>query len=378
MSLSPTISLAADLVSRPSVTPKDEGCQHLLATRLAAIGFTNEHMPFEDVDNLWSVRGDSGQVIVFAGHTDVVPTGPTEQWQNDPFSAHIESGYLHGRGAADMKGSIAAMVTATEQFVAANPDHAGRIGFLITSDEEGPALYGTKAVIDTLEARGDKIDYCIVGEPTSSTELGDTIKVGRRGSINCTLKIKGQQGHIAYPQLANNAIHLALPLLEEIRQIQWDQGNDSFPPTSLQFSNINAGTSASNVIPGKLDVVFNVRFSPEISAEQIMQRIDAVIAKHQIAVESEWKLSGDPFQTQYATLIQVTEAAIKSVTGQAPTRSTSGGTSDSRFIAPTGAEVIELGPVNKTIHQIDEKIAVDDLEQLSIVYQHILEGILVA
>ena len=375
---SPTISLAADLISRPSVTPQDHGCQKLIAARLASIGFANEHMAFEDVDNLWSVKGDDGPIIVFAGHTDVVPTGPIEQWQKDPFSADIEAGYLHGRGAADMKGSIAAMVTATERFVSSHPKHNGRIGFLITSDEEGPALYGTKAVIDTLEARGDKIDYCIVGEPTSSTQLGDTIKVGRRGSINCTLRIIGEQGHIAYPHMADNAIHLALPLLDEIRQMQWDKGNDQFLPTSLQFSNLNAGTGVTNVIPGTLEVQFNLRFSPEITAEEIMQRIDMVVAKHDISVEADWKLSGKPFQTQYATLVKVTESAVKNVTGCTPELSTSGGTSDGRFIAPTGAEVIELGPINKTIHQVDEKISVDDLNQLSVIYEQILENLLLS
>jgi succinyl-diaminopimelate desuccinylase len=362
---SPTIELAADLISRPSVTPKDEGCQQLLATRLAAAGFTNEHMPFSDVDNLWSVRGNEGPIIVFAGHTDVVPTGPESQWQSDPFGAHVEGGFLHGRGAADMKGSIAAMVIAIENFIAEHPGHTGRIGFLITSDEEGPAVHGTKAVIDALEARNDKIDYCIVGEPTSTALLGDTIKVGRRGSMNCVMKVIGKQGH-----------HLAMPLLEEIRQIKWDAGNAQFPPTSLQFSNINAGTGVTNVIPGEAIVTFNLRFSPEITDKQIIERIEAVIAKHNLVVELDWRLSGHPFQTQYANLIKATENGIEKITGRRPDLSTSGGTSDGRFIAPTGAEVIELGPVNKTIHQIDEKISVDDLDELALVYQQILEEIL--
>ncbi len=376
MSISPTIELAADLISRPSVTPKDEGCQQLLAQRLAKFGFRNEHMAFEDVGNLWSVRGETGPLFVFAGHTDVVPTGPESQWQNSPFSAHVDNGYLHGRGAADMKGSIAAMIIATEEFVASHPDHHGKIGFLITSDEEGPAVHGTKAVIDALIGRGEKIDYCIVGEPTSSTQLGDTIKVGRRGSINCVMKVIGEQGHIAYPHMASNAIHLALPLLENIRNIEWDQGNDQFPPTSLQFSNINAGTGASNVIPGIAEMNFNLRFSPEITDTEIRERIEAVVTKHKVQAELNWSLSGQPFQTQYAKLIQATEAAITEITGRETKMSTSGGTSDGRFISPTGAEVIELGPVNKTIHQIDEKISTADLEQLTLVYLQILKEML--
>lgn len=380
MPYSDTIELARALIQRPSVTPDDQGCQQLLAERLNAIGFDCESMRIEDVDNLWAIRTPAGAenkpLFVFAGHTDVVPTGPEAQWRFPPFAAEIADEMLHGRGAADMKGSIAAMVTAVERFIAEHPDHAGRIGFLITSDEEGPALNGTKAVMDTLTARGEKIDFCLVGEPSSTEKLGDVIKVGRRGSLSGTLRILGKQGHIAYPHLADNAIHSALPLLNALTQIEWDQGNDQFPPTSLQISNIHAGTGANNVIPGNVEVLFNLRFSPEISAENIQARVDQIIASHSVKTELEWHLSGLPFQTRGGSLVSAIENAVKKICGYRPERSTSGGTSDGRFIAPTGCQVVELGPSNATIHQIDECVSTQALDDLSLIYEELLLSLL--
>ncbi len=376
MTISATNQLAIELIRCPSVTPLDEGCQELIKARLAPLGFAADDLHQADVKNLWATRGDNGPIIVFAGHTDVVPTGPVEQWQHPPFAGHTQDGYLHGRGAADMKGSIAAMVTATERFITKHPNHSGRIGYLITSDEEGPALHGTKAVMEKLAQRDETIDYCIVGEPTSSNSLGDTIKVGRRGSINCVLTIIGQQGHIAYPQLADNAIHRALAVLEEIKNTEWDAGNKQFPPTNLQFSNVHAGTGVTNVIPGALAATFNLRFSPEITDTQIRERVEAIVAKHKVQAKFEWTLSGQPFQTQYADLVQAVEKAIEKHTDKKPELSTSGGTSDGRFIAPSGAQVIELGPINATIHQVDEKISMADLDQLSEIYESVLENLL--
>ena len=376
MSPSETIQLAQALIQRPSVTPDDQGCQTLIADLLAPMGFQIEHLHFHEVENLWATHGNTKPLVVFAGHTDVVPTGPEEQWSHPPFSADIHGGMIHGRGSADMKGSLAAMITACRHFIDKHPNHAGSIGFLITSDEEGPARWGTREVISTLEARGDKIDYCIVGEPTSGASLADTIKVGRRGSLNGKITINGKQGHIAYPHLANNAIHLAAPLLQDLINIEWDQGNDHFPPTSFQIANLNAGTGASNVIPGHAEIEFNLRFAPETTPEVIKRRVGNCIAAHELNADIDWQLSGMPFDTHSETLIHAVVEAVEQVTGEKPELSTSGGTSDGRFIAPTGTEVIELGPLNATIHQVNECVSSKDLDQLSIIYEGILENLL--
>lgn len=379
MIFSATVLLGQQLIQRPSITPDDQGCQQLLADRLSAIGFDCEHLRFEEVDNLWAVRTPpnipaDAPLFVFAGHTDVVPTGPESEWAYPPFAAEIVDDKLYGRGAADMKGSIAAMIVAVEQFVAAHARHSFRLGFLITSDEEGPAQHGTKAVMNELQTRGEHIDYCIVGEPSSTTLTGDVIKVGRRGSLGGILTVHGQQGHIAYPHLADNAIHRALPLLNELINIEWDQGNDQFPPTRFQISNIHAGTGATNVIPGSIEVHFNLRFSPEITVNEIKETIHNSIQRNEIKAEINWNLSGNPFQTRHGTLIQSVESAIHQITDRTTERSTSGGTSDGRFIAPTGTQVIELGPCNATIHQIDECVNIHDLDVLTQIYlQTLLE-----
>lgn len=374
--MSATLDLTIDLISRPSVTPDDCGCQQLLADRLSAIGFTIEHLRFGDTDNIWARKGSNGPVLAFAGHTDVVPTGPIENWSSDPFKPEIRDGLLYGRGAADMKGSIAAFVTACERFVADHPIHTGSIAFLITSDEEGPATGGTVKVIETLEARGDKIDWCIVGEPTSTDKVGDVVKNGRRGSLNGRLTINGKQGHIAYPHLANNPIHLAVPALTELCAIEWDQGNADFPPTSFQISNLNSGTGATNVIPGTAEVVFNFRYSTEVTHDQLQAGVIAILDKHGLKYDVSWELSGKPFRTASGALVDAVRVAIANVTGYQTELSTSGGTSDGRFIAPTGAQVIELGPLNATIHQVDECVSVVDLDLLSIIYQHVLVELL--
>lgn len=378
--MSDTLLLAQQLIRQASVTPEDADCQMILAQRLEKCGFNCEHLRFGEVDNLWATKGAQKPLFVFAGHTDVVPTGPEDQWRHPPFSAHIEEGVLYGRGAADMKGDIAAMVTAVERFVERHPAHRGQIGFLITSDEEGPAKDGTVKVIETLEARDIKIDYCLVGEPSSTARLGDVVKVGRRGSINAKLKVIGKQGHIAYPHLANNAIHLAAPLMNALIEIEWDQGNAQFPPTAFQISNIHAGTGVSNVIPGHTEIDFNLRFSPEISVEQIKARVDECCAELQKTVsfdyQIDWKLSGHPFQTPLAELVKATQNAIEKVCGLTPELSTSGGTSDGRFIAPTGAQVVEFGVLNASIHQLDEQVSVADLDTLSLAYEAILENLL--
>ncbi len=374
--MSDTLDLTRELIQRDSVTPEDKGCQQYLAKRLTACGFTAEHLRFDDTDNLWLRRGDSGPVFAFAGHTDVVPTGPVSDWQSNPFTPVVRDGHLYGRGAADMKGSIAAMVTACERFVEEHPHHKGSIAFLITSDEEGPATNGTVKVIETLEARNEKIDWCLVGEPSSTDKVGDIIKNGRRGSLNGHLTIKGKQGHIAYPHLANNPIHLLTPALTELCQIEWDQGNADFPPTSFQVSNIHAGTGVTNVIPGTVDVVFNFRYSTESTHEQLQQRVKAVLDAHQLTYDLDWTLSGKPFRTASGELLEAAQKAIHDTTGYNTTLSTSGGTSDGRFIAPTGAQVIELGPCNATIHQIDECVSVEALDTLSIIYENLLENLL--
>ena len=375
-----TLELAQQLVRRPSVTPDDAGCQLILAKRLQACGFDCEDLRFGVVDNLWATRGSRGPLIVFAGHTDVVPTGPETQWKHPPFAAEVEDGMLFGRGAADMKGSIAAMVTAVERFAQQHPQHQGRIGFLITSDEEGPAHDGTIRVIETLGERNIQINYCLIGEPSSSARLGDVIKVGRRGSINATLTITGKQGHIAYPQLANNAIHLAAPLINELINLKWDQGNEHFPPSTFQISNLSAGTGASNVVPAHADIQFNLRFSPELTVDEIKTRVEACCSRWQESMafeyHIEWALSGLPFQTYYAELVQAVETAIEQTIGLKPDLSTSGGTSDGRFIAPSGAQVVEFGPLNATIHQVNECVSVTDLDVLSATYEQILKNLL--
>jgi len=370
--MSATFELTCDLISRASVTPEDEGCQAVMIARLETIGFTIERLRFDDVDNFWARRGNQAPVFAFAGHTDVVPTGPVEQWQSDPFKPEVRDGMLYGRGAADMKGSLAAMVTACERFIAEHPDHTGSIAFLITSDEEGPSINGTVKVVEHLEARGEKIDWCLVGEPTSSDKLGDVIKNGRRGSLGCRLTVHGVQGHIAYPQLAKNPIHLFAPALTALCAIEWDRGNDYFPATSFQVSNINGGTGATNVIPGDLEVIFNFRFSTEVTEQQLRDGVEAVLDQHQLDYTINWTLSGHPFLTPPGTLVNATIAAINHVTGLDAGLSTSGGTSDGRFIAPTGSQVIELGPLNATIHKIDECVYAKDLDQLSAIYENIL------
>lgn len=372
MSLSPTLELALDLIRRPSVTPNDEGCQALMIARLQALGFVIHKLDFEEVENFWAVKGDAGPILAFAGHTDVVPTGPIEQWQQPPFEPVIKDGMLLGRGAADMKGSLAAMITACETFIQANPNHRGRIGFLITADEEGPAVNGTVKVMQWLQQRGDHIDMCIVGEPSSSKLVGDVIKNGRRGSLGAKLVVKGIQGHVAYPQLARNPIHQVAPALAALTDEVWDQGNDFFPATTFQISNINGGTGATNVIPGEVEVIFNFRFSTELTEQVLRQRSEAILDQHGLEYELQWNLSGQPFLTSAGSLVDATVAAIKAQTGLDTELSTAGGTSDGRFIAPTGTQVVELGPVNATIHKIDECINADDLDVLHKIYTDIL------
>ncbi|WP_259756612.1 succinyl-diaminopimelate desuccinylase [Pseudomonas sp. GCEP-101] len=381
MSLSPTLSLACELIRRPSVTPVDADCQQLMMQRLGACGFALEPMRIEDVDNFWALRqgrdGANGPVLCFAGHTDVVPTGPEQAWQHQPFDALIDAdGMLCGRGAADMKGSLASMIIATERFVADHPDHRGSIAYLITSDEEGPAHHGTKAVVERLKARNERLDWCIVGEPSSTTLVGDIVKNGRRGSLGATLTVRGKQGHVAYPHLAKNPIHLAAPALAELAAEHWDNGNDYFPPTSFQISNINGGTGATNVIPGELKVVFNFRFSTESTVEGLQQRVAAILDKHGLDWHIVWALSGLPFLTQPGELLDGVAAAIRAVTGRETTPSTSGGTSDGRFIATMGTQVVELGPVNATIHQVDERVLASDLDVLTEIYYQTLVRLL--
>lgn len=375
---SATLTLAKELISRPSVTPDDAGCQAYLISRLEALGFTIESMPFAEVTNLWARRGTDGPLFCFAGHTDVVPSGPAEKWRFPPFEPTESEGYLWGRGAADMKGGIAAFITALERFIASYPDHQGSIALLITSDEEGPFINGTTRVIDTLEARQEKITWCVVGEPSSSQRVGDVIKNGRRGSISGSLTVKGVQGHVAYPHLVRNPVHLAAPALAELSQLVWDEGNEFFPPTSFQISNIHAGTGATNVVPGELEVAFNLRFSTEITADAIKVRIAELLDRHQLDWQIDWTLSGHPFLTPAGSLVDASRAAIHQITGLESELSTAGGTSDGRFIAPTGAQVVELGPVNATIHQIDERVSIDDLDALSAIYEQIMIRLLTA
>ncbi|MGI2798167.1 succinyl-diaminopimelate desuccinylase [Photobacterium damselae] len=373
MSDSPVISLAKDLLSRRSVTPEDAGCQDVMIERLRQLGFCIETMVFNDTTNLWARRGTQAPLFVFAGHTDVVPSGPIEQWHTPPFEPTIKDGMLYGRGAADMKGSLACMIVAIERFIAENPDHQGSIGLLITSDEEGPFINGTTRVVDTLEARNEKIDLCIVGEPSSTLVVGDVVKNGRRGSITGDLTVKGIQGHVAYPHLADNPVHRALPALAELAEKTWDNGNDYFPPTSFQIPNINAGTGASNVVPGECQVQFNFRFSTELTDEAIKAQVHEILDQHQLDYHLNWTLSGHPFLTEKGTLVDAVVATIEEVAHITPELSTSGGTSDGRFIARTGAQVIELGPVNATIHKVNECVKIEDLELLTDMYQKVLE-----
>ncbi|MBS7663476.1 succinyl-diaminopimelate desuccinylase [Pseudomonas lalucatii] len=376
--LSATLELACDLIRRPSVTPLDEGCQELMMRRLQAVGFAVEPMRIEEVDNFWASHGEQdGPVLCFAGHTDVVPTGPLQAWQHQPFEALIdEQGMLCGRGAADMKGSLASMIIAVERFVADHPRHKGRIAFLITSDEEGPAQHGTKAVIERLAARQERLDWCIVGEPSSTSLVGDVVKNGRRGSLGATLTVRGVQGHVAYPHLAKNPIHLAAPALAELAAEHWDDGNAFFPPTSFQVSNLNSGTGATNVIPGELRAIFNFRFSTESTVEGLQKRVEAILDKHGLDYHVEWALSGLPFLTEPGALLDAVAASIKAVTGRETTPSTSGGTSDGRFIATLGTQVVELGPVNATIHQINERVLASDLDVLTEIYYQTLVKLL--
>jgi len=374
--MSNTLNLTKELISRKSVTPKDEGCQDLLIEQLEPIGFLAEKLNFGEVENIWLRKGTEAPVFCFAGHTDVVPTGPLESWNSDPFSAEIRDGKLFGRGTADMKGSIAAFTVACQRFVADYPDHKGSIAYLITSDEEGPATDGTVKVIKTLEERNEKIDWCLVGEPSSTNEVGDVIKNGRRGSLGCWLQINGKQGHVAYPHLAENPIHLTAPMLEELTAMEWDKGNDFFPPTTFQVSNLNSGTGVTNVIPGTLKMIFNFRFSTEITPEELQQRVEALLDKHKLNYEIKWVLSGMPFLTAEGNLVDAAVSAIKEVRGIDTELSTSGGTSDGRFIAPTGAQVLELGPTNATIHQINECVGEDELEQLENIYYAMLKKLL--
>ena len=374
--MSDTLELARALVARPSVTPEDAGCQELLAKRLAPLGFEIEPLHFGEVKNLWARRGSEGPLFCFAGHTDVVPPGPLEEWHSPPFEPEVREGRLYGRGTADMKGSIAAMVTAMERFLAGHPRHRGSLAWLITSDEEGPAVNGTVKVVETLQARGERIDWCLVGEPSSSERLGDTIKNGRRGSHNARLRVLGIQGHVAYPHLARNPVHQALPALAELVSEEWDRGNDFFPPTTFQISNVHAGTGATNVIPGELEVLFNFRYSTETTHEALEQRVEEILDRHGLEYQIDWTLSGEPFLTPAGELVEAAQGAIREVAGIEAELSTTGGTSDGRFIAPTGAQVIELGPLNRTIHQVNEWVGVDDLERLSAVYERMLERLL--
>lgn len=372
----PTVALTLELLKRPSLTPQDAGCQELMIARLERLGFAIHRLRFGDVDNLWARRGSAAPLVVFAGHTDVVPTGPRESWQCDPFQPEIRDGFLYGRGAADMKASLAAFVVAIEDFLRAHPQHTGSIGLLITSDEEGPSINGTAKVIEWLQARNERIDYCLVGEPSCVNRLGDTIKNGRRGSLNGKLSVHGKQGHIAYPHLALNPILAVAPALAELAQIEWDRGNEYFPPTGFQISNIHAGTGADNVIPGTLEIKFNFRFSTAVTEAQLRARVEAVLAKHGLRYDLTWSLSGQPFLTPVGKLVDAVRAAIQTELGIATELSTGGGTSDGRFIAPTGAEVVELGPLNATIHQINERVAVADLPRLAAVYRHMLTNLL--
>jgi succinyl-diaminopimelate desuccinylase len=374
--MSETVALTKDLIARNSVTPVDAGCQEVMCRRLAALGFRIEPLRFGSVDNFWARRGDSGPVLCFAGHTDVVPTGPLEEWRTDPFIPTVRDGMLYGRGAADMKSGLAAMVTATEEFVARHPAHRGSIAFLITSDEEGPSVDGTKRVVEVLNARREHIDYCLVGEPSSEHRIGDTVKIGRRGSLSGRLTVHGVQGHVAYPQLAENPVHTLAPALSELTARIWDQGNEFFQPTTFQISNLNAGTGAPNVIPGELRARFNLRYSPVQTVDQLKATVEGILHRHGVRFTLEWYVSGEPFYTPPGPLSSAAIEAVREVTGITPKLSTGGGTSDGRFIAPMGAQVVELGVVNATIHKINESVRLEDIDVLHKLYYGVLRNLL--
>ena len=374
--MSATLELAKSLISRASVTPDDNGCQALMINRLEKIGFTIYPLKFGDVDNFWAVHGNNGPIFSFAGHTDVVPAGDDDAWESNPFEPTIKNGMLYGRGAADMKGSLASMVVATENFIEKNPNHNGIIAFLITSDEEGVAINGTAKVMDFLKDNNQKIDFCLVGEPSSTAILGDVIKNGRRGSLNACLRVKGKQGHIAYPQLADNPIHLVTPALNQLCDEQWDNGNDYFPATSFQISNIHSGDKVTNVIPGEVEVMFNFRYSTETTKEELQKRVNNILDSHKLNYFVEWSHSGYPFLTPKGELVSACVDAIEKIKAIKPELSTSGGTSDGRFIAQEGTQVVELGPNNSTIHQVNESVSVQDLEDLSKIYFQVLTNIL--
>jgi succinyl-diaminopimelate desuccinylase len=376
MAISETVTLCCQLIARPSLTPDDAGCQALISERLAKFGFMVEAMPGERVSNLWLRRGSERPLFVFAGHTDVVPTGPLEKWCSPPFEPTLREGKLYGRGAADMKGGLAAIVTACEAFVMMRPDHKGSLALLITSDEEGPSIEGTAHVIRSLEKRGEQIDWCLVAEPSSDEQAGDVIKNGRRGSLDGVLRIHGHQGHVAHPHRANNPIHRFAPALAALVNLEWDRGSADFPPTTFQISNIIAGTGANNVIPGELDIMFNFRYSTAVTQEELKERVRAVLDAQDLHYDIGWKLSGQPFLTAEGELIAACKTAIHEVTGFETRLSTAGGTSDGRFIAPTGAQVVELGPVNASIHKIDEYVRAADLDVLSNIYTKILVRLL--
>jgi len=369
--MSATLDLAKQLIERASITPDDKDCQQILSKRLTAAGFTCKQYPFDEVSNLWAEIGETGPLFVFAGHTDVVPPGPLEEWSFDPFTPTEDGEFLYGRGAADMKSSLAAMITASESFLADNSPNF-RLGFLITSDEEGQAINGTRKVIEMFNSKEKKIDYCLIGEPSSTESLGDTIKIGRRGSLSCKLKIKGIKGHIAYPHLASNPIHKALPALAELTSIKWDNGNNDFPPTSFQISNVNAGVGANNVIPDVMEVDFNLRYSTELNAGAIKNQVQAILDKDEIEYEIKWHLSGEPYLTTETELIDIVAESVTEETGVTPQRSTTGGTSDGRFVSPAGAQVVEFGPCNITIHKFNERIKIADIDKLAMVYESVL------
>ena len=375
--MSETLELTQNLMARRSVTPADEGCQQVMTERLAALGFAIEPLPFGNVENFWARHGSSAPLLCFAGHTDVVPTGPLEEWRTDPFVPSIRDGVLYGRGAADMKSGLAAMLTATQEFVRAHPRHKGSIAYLITSDEEGPSVDGTKRVVETLAARRERIDWCVVGEPSSEASIGDTIKVGRRGSFSGRLTVHGVQGHVAYPQLAENPVHTLAPALAELTSRLWDTGTEHFQPTSFQVSNLNAGTGAPNVIPGELKARFNLRYSPVQTLEALKETVEGILRKHGVRYTLEWYLSGEPFYTPPGTLSDAVGAAVAEVTGSLPKLSTGGGTSDGRFIAPLGAQVVELGVVNASIHKVNECVRLEDIEALHRMYFNVLRNLLI-
>jgi succinyl-diaminopimelate desuccinylase len=373
IAMSNTLALTQALISRPSLTPDDAGCQTLIAERLTALNFHLEPMRFGKVDNLWARRGTQGPLLVFAGHTDVVPTGPRDHWDSDPFQPVVRDGHLYGRGATDMKSGLAAMIVAAENFINRHPLFPGSIGFLITSDEEGPSIDGTEKVIKTLTARDEKIDYCIIGEASSEVHVGDQVRVGRRGSLHGKLTVHGKQGHIAYPNLVDNPIHRSALALHELATTVWDEGNAHFPATTFQISNVQAGTGATNVTPENLEVLFNFRFSTAVTVPELQERVEAILKRHALRFDITWNHSASPFLTKHGKLIHATQTAIQELTGLDPQLSTGGGTSDGRFIAPTGAEVVEIGPCNATAHHINENIKVTDLDKLTTIYERILE-----